>query len=154
MSNSLRRSFFCVIPAVMLIGGCAPDDYDRDGVPPTARTTESGAPSRPVQIGFDGPRFDACAGFGRVTNLNPRGDNYLSVRGAPSGSAEEIDRLGPGRGVSMCQQVGNWIGVVYAPESETPVDCGVGSPVNSKRIYEGPCKSGWVSENFIELVAG
>lgn len=137
-----------------LIGGCTPDDYDSDGDPPTARTTGEGVPARPVQIGFDGPRFDACAGYGQVTNLNPAGDNTLSVRAAPSGDAEEIDRLGPKRGVSMCQKVGDWIGVVYAPQSEEPIDCGTSSPVQSKRIYEGPCKSGWVNENFVELIAG
>nr|WP_298927865.1 hypothetical protein [uncultured Erythrobacter sp.] len=142
------------ISAAAVLTGCAPDDYDRDGVSPTARGTENNTPARPVQIGFDGPRFDACAGYGRITNLNPRGDNFLLVRAAPSGNAEEVDRLGPGRGVSMCQQVGNWIGVVYAPLSDEPVDCGTGSPVQSVRIYEGQCKSGWINENFVELIAG
>ncbi len=112
---------------------------------------------RPVQIGFDGPRFDACPGFGRVTNLNSSGDGTLSVRSAPAGSAEEVDQLEAGRGVSMCQKIGDWFGVVYAPEpdeDEGPVDCGTGSPVSSVREYEGPCRSGWVNEDYIKLFAG
>ena len=118
---------------------------------------EFAVPERPVQIGFDGPRFDACASFGRVTNLNPNADNYLAVRSAPAGSAEEVDRLEQGRGVSMCQKVGDWIGVVYAPEpgeGEAPAVCGTSSPVASVRVYEGPCRSGWVHEDYVKLVAG
>lgn len=140
--------------AILLLAGCSGDTSERDArTGPSARTLPEVAP-QPVRIGFDGPRFDACAGYGVVTNLNPRGDNYLSVRAAPNSNAEEIDRLGPGRGVSMCQQVGNWIGVVYAEEGEDIGSCGTTSPVPSVRVYEGPCKSGWINENFVELVAG
>ncbi|WP_142789140.1 integron [Erythrobacter insulae] len=138
----------------MIAGGCTPDDYDRDGVSPTARSTQTGTPMRPVRIGFDGPRFDACAGSGRITNLNSKGENLLSVRDAPAGNAREIDQLGPGRNVSMCQQVGNWIGIVYAPESDEEINCGTSSPVQNVRNYEGVCNSGWVNENFVELMAG
>lgn len=141
----------------LVLAACKPGEDPRAGEGPTARSLPTEVAPRPVQIGFDGPRFDACSGYGRVTNLNPRGDNYLSVRAAPNGNAEEIDRLGPRKGVSMCQQVGNWIGVVYAEEGEEGegIDrCGTGSPVSSVRVYEGPCKSGWINENFVELVAG
>ena len=112
------------------------------------------APSaRRVQIGFDGPRFDACASFGRVTNLGADGQS-LPVLAAPAGSAEVIDRIEAGRGVSMCQKVGDWMGVVYAPDADDPIDCGTGSPVPTRRAYEGPCRSGWVDEDFLKLVAG
>ena len=152
------RHFLPFILIASLLGCTDPVEHEeRDssseetpGLPDRGAVT-----ARPVQIGFDGPRFDACAGYGRVTRLNPNGDNYLSVRSAPSGGAEEIDRLGPGVGVSMCQQVGDWLGVVYDNEGgEEPVNCGTGSPVASVRNYEGPCSSGWVNEDFIKLVAG
>lgn len=107
-----------------------------------------------VKIGLDGPRFDACASFGEVTNLNPQGDNYLSVRAAPSSVAEETDRLSPGNGFAMCQKVGDWFGIIYPPQDSENVTCGTGSPVSSKRDYAGPCQSGWVNENFVVLVAG
>jgi hypothetical protein len=125
-----------------LIESDRPAESDRAAVPP-----------RPVQIGFDGPRFDACPGYGLVTNL-PDGGAALPVRSAPTRMAEQIDGLDEGQGVSMCQQVGDWIGVVYAPAGSENMRCGTGSPVSSVREYEGPCNSGWVDENFIKLVAG
>ena len=150
----MARTSILLMVAGLMLAACSGETSDRDAAGgPTARTLPEVA-AQPVRIGFDGPRFDACAGYGVVTNLNPRGDNYLSVRAAPNGNAEEIDRLGPNKGVSMCQQVGNWIGVVYAEEGEGIDRCGTGSPVSSVRVYEGPCKSGWINENFVELVAG
>lgn len=108
-------------------------------------------PPRSVSIGFDGPRFDACAGYGVVRDL-PDGNPTLPVRAAPSRESVEVDRIGEGQGVSMCQQVGDWIGIVYAPE-DSDISCGTNAPVSSVRAYEGPCNQGWVDENFIKLVA-
>ncbi|MFL0356587.1 hypothetical protein ACI5KX_08900 [Erythrobacter sp. GH1-10] len=153
----MPRTTPLIIAAMLALVACSGEREDKSEAlergGPTARNLPEVAP-QPVRIGFDGPRFDACAGYGLVTNLNPNGDNYLSVRAAPNGNAEEIDRLGPGKGVSMCQQVGNWIGVVYGEGEEGIERCGTGAPVPSVRAYEGPCKSGWVNENFIELIAG
>jgi len=112
----------------------------------------SSVPPRPVRIGYDGPRFDACAGYGLITDL-PDGSPTLPVRAAPSRESTEVDRIGENRGVSMCQQVGDWIGIVYAPEG-SDISCGTNAPVSSVRDYEGPCNQGWVDENFVKLVAG
>ncbi|WP_390582544.1 hypothetical protein [Erythrobacter sp. MTPC3] len=150
----MPRSLFLttILAAGLGLSACAERD-ERDTSAPTARTIEDSVPPRAVQIGFDGPRFDACAGYGRVTNLNAATGRALPVRSAPSGSAEEVDRIDAGQGVSMCQQVGNWIGIVYATGSDGLDRCGTGSPVPSVRAYEGPCKSGWINENFVELIA-
>lgn len=142
--------------ALLLLAGCK-DDRLSEGknstpIGPVERSTE--VAERAVRIGFDGPRFDACPGYGRVANLNPSGENYLIVRAAPTSAAGEKDRLETGRGVSMCQKVGDWYGVVYAPQADEPIDCGTGSPVASVRAYEGPCRFGWVNENYIKLFAG
>lgn len=114
--------------------------------------TEDGR--RPVQIGVDGPEFDACGAVGRVVNLNPDGDNYLSVRAAPSTEAEELDRLYLDDHVWMCDGAANrWHGIIYREGPDTP-DCGVSSPVEALQNYDGPCRSGWVSPRYIELIAG
>ena len=154
MTRRILISLFATLALAACSGERASDERTATG--PTARALPEIAP-QPVRIGFDGPRFDACAGYGIVTNLNPDGNSYLAVRAAPNGSAEEIDRLAPRQGVSMCQQVGNWVGVVYASggvEGEGIERCGTGSPVPRVREYDGPCKSGWVNENFIKLIAG
>lgn len=115
---------------------------------------EFGVDPRPVQIGFDGPEFDACGGYGEITGLNADGDNFLSVRAAPSTGSDEIDRLTSGTGVSMCETADGWIGIVYEASGASGTGCGVGSPVASVRNYNGACRSGWVSQRFVELVAG
>jgi len=109
------------------------------------------AQSRGVQIGLDGPNYDACGSTGQVYNLNPNGDNYLSVRSRPSSNGRELDRLGPNQWVRMCEESGGWHGVVYSKSDE---DCGVSSPVSPQRTYSGNCKSGWVFGKYIKLIAG
>jgi hypothetical protein len=137
--------------ALASCGDTIKDDASRQppGIPERAGLME-----QPVQIGFDGPRFDACAGYGRISRLE-QGEESLTVRSAPAAGAPEVDRLQMGVGISMCQQVGDWLGVVYdGAGGEEPVDCGTGSPVASVRNYDGPCRSGWVHEDFVKLVAG
>lgn len=112
------------------------------------------AEPRPVRIGFDGPDFDACGSYGEIQGLNPDGDNFLSVRAAPSVQGEELDRLTTGTGVSLCETAGSWIGVVYEQAGVAGVDCDTGSPVSDIREYDGPCRSGWVSQRFVQLIAG
>lgn len=110
-------------------------------------------PSRPVLIQSD-PNLDSCPSTGEVRGLNPRGDNYLSVRAAPGARARETDRLRPGQEVLICDDVGNgqWRGVVYTRNPRQ--DCRITASVGRRRPYPGPCRSGWVSGRYIAIVAG
>jgi hypothetical protein len=107
------------------------------------------------RIGLAGDDLDACLSVGKVTGLNPRGDNFLTVRAEPNAQARAKDRLGPGRWVWLCDEAGEWLGVVYSSDpTEKPGDCGVGTPADRVRPYDGPCRSGWVHSRFVEVVAG
>jgi hypothetical protein len=115
----------------------------------------AGAAERVPRIGLAGEDLDACLSVGEVTGLNPRGDNYLAVRAEPNARAGEKDRLGPGRWIWVCEEAGDWMGVVYSDDpDEKPGDCEVGSPVASVRPYDGPCRWGWVHSRYVEVVAG
>ncbi len=138
---------------------------------PTGRTARTGAnPSeRPVRIGEGGPRFDACQAVGQVKGLRGK---QLDVLIAPFDSAERKETISAGQQVWICTRSldQQWFGIVYDNGVSTatgdgaatadvsaragPGDCGVSSPVRSKRKYDGPCKSGWVESNFVKLVAG
>jgi len=125
---------------------------------PTGRTERVGSSpgERPVRIGEGGPRFDACQALGQISGL--RGEE-LDVLIAPFDSAETKDTVRRGQQVHICTRSHDqqWFGIVYAPmpgEGEEAVDCGVSSPVRSKRNYDGPCNSGWVESNFVKLIAG
>ena len=107
------------------------------------------------RIGLAGGDLDACLSVGEVTGLNPRGDNFLTVRAEPKAGAREKDRLGPGRWVWLCDEAGEWLGVVYGSDPEDkPADCGVGTPSDRVRAYAGPCRSGWVHSRYVEVIAG
>ncbi|WP_110298979.1 hypothetical protein [Blastomonas natatoria] len=133
--------------------------------------------ARPVKIGEGGPRFAACQGRGRVGNL--RGGT-LVVRDAPFDEAKQIGSLEENAHVFICTRSldQQWLGVVVASEdgmkpiavrsseavqdgqgdatpapSAAGVDCGVTTPVRTKRSYAGPCLSGWVENTFVAVVA-
>ena len=44
-----------------------------------------------------------------VCRLNPYGDNFLSLRTGPGTHYPEIDRLGPGAGLSVLRGSGPWL---------------------------------------------
>ena len=110
---------------------------------------------RPVRIGLAGDDLDACLSLGEVAGLNPRGDNFLAVRTAPSIGARMVARLRKGHRVQVCEEAaGGWLGIVYDSNPRGERDCGTGSPVPRPRAYRGPCASGWVSARFVTIVAG
>jgi len=120
-----------------------------------AAAAHAAAPDRPVRIGLAGPDLDACLSVGEVTGLNPRGDNFLAVRAAPSTGAPMLARLRKGHRVQVCEEAaGGWLGIVYDRDPGGERDCGTGSPVPRPRAYRGPCASGWVSARYVTIIAG
>ena len=107
-----------------------------------------------MRIGTAAADLDACLSQGEVTGLNPRGDNYLTVRAGPGRDARDIGRLGPGHVVNVCEERNGWLGIVFGPAGSLGEDCGVGSAIPRPRPYDGPCHSGWVAARYIRIVAG
>ena len=111
--------------------------------------------SHPVTVGGEGPELDACVAVGRVTGLDPEGDNYLAVRARPHLSGHENDRLDPATLVWLCDKDGDWQGIVYPHGAYQDLgDCRVSSPVTAPEPYGGPCRQGWVLAKYLDLVAG
>ena len=121
---------------------------------------------RAVTIGEDGPSLDACGTNGQVAG---RGHGRtLLLRAAPFTGAAARGELANGARLFICTRSVDqkWLGVVVAPPPELSpdgppnavslpsVDCGVSSPVESRRPYDGPCDSGWVTASFVRLIAG
>jgi hypothetical protein len=109
-------------------------------------------PDQPVMFEASS-RDDACGSHAMVVGLDPRGDNYLSVRAGPSGQHRETDRLGTGAEVAICHQSGDWFGVIYSHLKPTG-ECGGSSPSPRTRAYRGPCQSGWVHRRHILVTIG
>jgi hypothetical protein len=128
--------------------------------------------ARPVTIGEDGPRLDACGATGVVRRLGEA--KALPLRAAPFADARSLADLPEGTRLHVCTRSldQKWLGVVVArdvaaarapadatagnaEDGPAPIpDCGVSSPVERRRAYDGPCPSGWVSSAYVVLVAG
>lgn len=107
-------------------------------------------PQVPVRAGGEAD-YDACGSQGVVRGLDPNGDGFLAVRGGPSSKHGMLDKIYNGMIVNLCDERGNWLGVVYSHET---ADCGVGTPWPRRQAYSGPCRSGWVYRKFVADYAG
>lgn len=114
----------------------------------------------PVMVGGN-PQFDACPSSGVVARLGPKRaedpkSGFLSVRSGPGGAPYfETDRLFNGDPILVCGDEGPWHAVIYPGRGQTIDDCGpLGSPIRNRRAYEGPCRSGWLHRNYVEITAG
>ncbi|QUT06336.1 hypothetical protein KFK14_02310 [Sphingobium phenoxybenzoativorans] len=175
---------FSAIPLLLMaLAACSDSQSVMDALPNSSiagaeredmpETRLESAIARPVTIGEDGPRLDACGATGVVRG--PGADGALDLRAAPFAGAQRIATLAEGRRVHVCTRSidQRWLGVVVQPAAPEPAaekaadngmegaaeapkaaDCGVSRPVEAKRAYDGPCESGWVSSAFVRLVGG
>jgi hypothetical protein len=185
--QAMHRPFIITLGllAALPLGACSDSRDVMDELP---NSSLAGAPredvpesrmeaplARPVTIGEDGPRLDACGALGVVRRVGAEG---LALRAAPFGDAKVLVDLPDGARLHICTRSidQKWLGVVVAQDvdaAEAPaldndaagtdnaaaqaapvIDCGVSSPVESRRPYRGPCRSGWVSSAYVALVAG
>ncbi|MEA3419413.1 MAG: integron, partial [Campylobacterota bacterium] len=93
--------------------------------------------------------LDACGAIGAVRGISRNGDGFIAVRSGSGGKYKMIDKLyRNGEYIIMCDSKGKWTGIVYGE------NCGVGTPISRRQPYKGSCKSGWVYEKYIRLIAG
>lgn len=135
------------LPPAAPVGPVAPAN------PPPVESRADIVPQRLVTIGGAGPYQAACR-TGRVSGLDPNGDNFLALRGRPGDGGAPLEELGPGRQVLVCDTGSAngraWFGIVYGPDD--PEDsCGIVLPADAPRPYRGTCNSGWVSAGFVAL---
>lgn len=157
-----------LLPLLLPLGACSKSNDVYEELPnsslagaPRADVPETrmDAPvARPVTIGEDGPRMDACGTLGQVSRAGPNG---IGLHAAPFADAREMGRLMEGQRAYVCTRSldQKWLGVVVPPASATgdvppAADCGVTSPVDRKQPYDGPCASGWVASAYVRLIAG
>lgn len=93
-----------------------------------------------------------CESIGEVRGLKADGDGFLAVRAGPGAGHALLDRLGNGHHLRLCRSEGRWVSVLYPAEDSKERHCAAESPDISK--YRGPCKSGWVHWNWVQIFAG
>lgn len=80
-----------------------------------AIATASAALDRLPVVISDDEGWDTCSAVGEVVGLDAKGDNFLAVRSGPNPAYGEIDRLLNGDQIFLCDERGEWIGIVYPP---------------------------------------
>jgi hypothetical protein len=95
--------------------------------------------------------YDACGLVGVVRGLDPRGDGFLAVRAGPGSNYAMLDKVYSDQLLTVCDDHGKWLGVVYSHETE---DCGVSTPWPGPAAYTGPCRSSWVYRTYVKDFAG
>jgi len=144
-----------LLPLILLLAGCG-EAVEDNHFAKDVRTERPAAPVEasavPVRIGELGANFPACGAAGTTRNVADGGS--LPVRAAPFDTAAEAGAVPSGSRFFVCSRSHDqkWFGIVY-DEAGASGNCGVSGPVTSRRDYEGPCRSGWVSSAFVRLIA-
>ena len=152
-------SRFLLLPLLLLAscGEAVKDDHFANDVE-EARAEDPAVqpPAVPVRIGELGTNFNACNAAGTSRHLDPGSGERLQVREAPFDAAKETGAIPAGARFFICTRSldQRWLGVVYEDAGTLSPACGVSRPVTSRRGYEGPCRSGWVSSAFVKQIAG
>ncbi|MFN4112725.1 MAG: hypothetical protein ACK4GD_02155 [Sphingomonadaceae bacterium] len=108
--------------------------------------------NRPVMLTADPEGLDPCV-YGMIYDP-PTGPDAGAIMVFPGDSTDldAIDYLTHGDPVWICEVSDNMVGIVYTADSD--VDCELSSPLDQTRPYLGPCQSGWVMPQWVEVVAG
>ena len=95
--------------------------------------------------------LDSCS-TGVIADQGPEG--AVNVYGGPSGDLDAYDNLTGGHPIWICETDidGQWTGIVYSNVPDQ--DCEVSSPVAEDTDYMGPCESGWIVSDAVEMLAG
>jgi len=157
----MKRGLLLVALALAGCGEAVKDDHftRNEAAAEGGDAGDSAAPAMvpgavPVRIGELGPNFDACGTAATTRHLGAGGQ--LPVRSAPFDAAATSGQVAAGAQFFICTRSidQRWFGIVYRDDGTLAAECGVSSPVDSRRAYEGPCRSGWVSSAFVKLIAG
>jgi hypothetical protein len=154
--REMKHASFLLFFALAACGGEPIVTENVTGGPPSARTDLAPiAPDAvPVRIGELGPNFDACSAAG--TSRRIEAGEGLQVRAAPFETAEVSGSIPAASRFFVCTRSHDqrWFGVVYEDGGTLSPACGVSRPINARRSYDGPCRSGWVSSAFVKVIAG
>ncbi len=150
----LMRCALLILP--LLLAGCGesiPDDHFANDVEAArVESTVPQMPPQPVRVGELGPNFPACNAVG--TTRNVAAGAALAMRSAPFDNAAESGGVPAGARFVICSRSidQKWLGIVF--DDAGGRDCGVSRPVSTRRGYDGPCRSGWVSSALVKFTSG
>jgi hypothetical protein len=110
----------------------------------------------PVRVGELGPSFPACYAIARFRDRVVADEEPVPVRAAPFEQARETARIPADGQFFICTRSHDqrWFAVVWDAAGGASRSCGVSHPASSRRDYDGPCRSGWLSSAVVRLESG
>lgn len=157
----MKAQLAAILLAGAALAGCDPPDSPAGGGSTTpavvrAPATELDPGERPVTIGELGPNFPACYAMARFRDRVVSQDEAVPVRAAPFDQARETARLPASAQFFICTRTHDqrWFAVVWDEAEGASRRCGVSQPVNARRDYGGPCRSGWIPSALVRLESG
>ncbi len=117
--------------------------------PPLVAQPRYSGGNEPVTLSVS--ETDPCS-YGVIVELAP--ETTISVYPGASEELDPIDELAEATPVWVCETSNDeqMVGIIYATYQGE--DCEVSSPVAEDTDYFGPCDSGWVMAQDVELLAG
>ncbi len=159
----VRRTRGCMTPnlstllvpclAFLFIGSCGAQPVREPERVEKEVTSSAVTGAVVVPVGGD-EDLDACSSWAAPRLPAAADPGSIEVREGPGEEFRVVDRLEAERTIIVCTEDGLWSGVVYPEEGAEAGDCGVSSPIGKLQPYKGPCKSGWIRSDELEIVAG
>lgn len=156
-SVAMRRALFIVLFALAGCGEAVKDDHFAQELKTERSDPDPVNPGTvPVRIGELGANFNACNAAGTSRHLDAAAGERIQVRAAPFDVAAETGSIPAGARFFICSRSHDqrWLGIVYEDAGTLAPTCGVSRPAPEKSVYQGPCRSGWVSAAFVKQIAG
>ena len=153
----MRRALLLLALPLAACGEAVKDDHFANEIKSEVVEPDPLQPGTvPVRVGELGSNFNACNAAGTTRHLDSAAGEILQVHAAPFDAGAETGRLPANARFFICSRSHDqrWLGIVYTETGDLSPACGVSRPAASRRPYEGPCKSGWVSAAFVKQIAG
>jgi len=107
---------------------------------------------RQVMLSSEAGNLDPCALAMIYDPPSGPEQGAVMVFGAATTDLDMVDTLMHTDKVWACETSGDMIGIVYPPDGE--MDCALSSPKTGSLPYSGPCQTGWVKEEWVQIIAG
>ncbi|MFN3990084.1 MAG: hypothetical protein ACK4IS_07480 [Erythrobacter sp.] len=123
--------------------------------PQTAASAPLGsgeAGPRHVMLSSEADNLDPCALAMIYDPPSGPDQGAVMVFGTATTDFDMVDTLMHTDKVWVCETSGDMIGIVYPPDGE--MDCELSLPKTGSAPYSGPCQTGWVKREWVQIIAG
>jgi hypothetical protein len=151
MRRSMMAHSAAMFALVLAACGAAEAPPAEQSGPATAAAPvgQGGVGARPVMLSGKPGNPDPCA---RAMIYDPPSgpeQGAVMVFGAATTDLDFVDTLMHTDTVWVCETSGDMLGIVYPSDGEA--DCELSAPPSGTERYRGPCRMGWVKQEWVQI---